>query len=337
MDICVCGAQAPFVHGGAELAMDNLVRALRDAGHRAELVRLPTAWDKVRVFEAALAWRLVPIDADLVIATNFPSYFVQHPRKVVWLFHQHRIAYDAVDAPWSDFGLDEESLEAQRLLTEWDTRALGEAEALFTISGAVADRLARFNGLAGEPLYHPPPLFERLHPGDTGNYVFCPLRLEGNKRPGLLVEAMAHVSSPTRLILAGRGTHEGELRRSIDALGVADRVELAGFVPDAALIDLYADALAVVYAPFDEDYGYVTLQAFRSGKPVITTHDAGGILEWVEDGVTGFVTDPTPEAVGAAVERIANDPALAQRMGDKARARVADLSWEPVVARLLGR
>jgi glycosyltransferase involved in cell wall biosynthesis len=148
---------------------------------------------------------------------------------------------------------------------------------------------------------------------------------------------MAHVSSPTRLILAGRGTHEGELRRSIDALGVADRVELAGFVPDAALIDLYADALAVVYAPFDEDYGYVTLQAFRSGKPVITTHDAGGILEWVEDGVTGFVTDPTPEAVGAAVERIANDPALAQRMGDKARARVADLSWEPVVARLLGR
>jgi glycosyltransferase involved in cell wall biosynthesis len=279
----------------------------------------------------------VPIDADLVIATNFPSYFVRHPRKVVWLFHQHRIAYDAVDAPWSDFGLDEESLEAQRLLTEWDTRALGEAEALFTISGAVADRLARFNGLAGEPLYHPPPLFERLHPGDTGNYVFCPLRLEGNKRPGLLVEAMAHVSSPTRLVLAGRGTHEGELRRSIDALGVADRVELAGFVPDAALIDLYADALAVVYAPFDEDYGYVTLQAFRSGKPVITTHDAGGILEWVEDGVTGFVTDPTPEAVGAAVERIANDPALAQRMGDKARARVADLSWEPVVARLLGR
>jgi glycosyltransferase involved in cell wall biosynthesis len=337
MDICVCGAQAPFVHGGAELHMENLVHALRDAGHRAELVRLPTAWDKVRVFESALAWRLVPVDADVVIATNFPSYFVRHPRKVVWLFHQHRIAYDAVDSPWSDLGLDEDSLEAQRLLTEWDNRALGEAEALFTTSGVVADRLARYNGLTGEPLYHPPPLFDSLHPGETGNYVFCPTRLEGNKRPGLLVEAMAHTSSPTRLVLAGQGTFERDVRASIEALGVTNRVELAGFVPDARLVDLYADALAVVYAPFDEDYGYVTLQAFRAGKPVITTHDAGGTLEWVEDGVTGFVTDPTPAAIGAAVDRLANDPALAQRMGDKARARVADLSWEPVVARLLGR
>lgn len=337
MDVCVCGAQAPFVHGGAELHMDNLVQALRDAGHRAELVRLPTAWDKVRVFEAALAWRLVPIDADVVIATNFPSYFVRHPRKVVWLFHQHRIAYDAVDAPWSDFGLDEDSLEAQRLLTEWDTRALREAEALFTTSGVVADRLARFNGLDGEPLYHPPPLFESLHPGGTGDYVFCPTRLEGNKRPALLTDAMAYVHAPTRLVLAGRGTLENELRARIDALAVADRVQLAGFVTDERLVDLYAGALAVVYAPFDEDYGYVTLQAFRAGKPVITTHDAGGVLEWVEDGVTGFVTDPTPEGIGTAIERMAADPALASRMGEKARARVADLSWEPVVARLLGR
>lgn len=337
MDICVCGAQAPFVHGGAELHMDNLVRALRDAGHRAELVRLPTAWDKVRVFEAALAWRLVPVDADLVIATNFPSYFVRHPRKVVWLFHQHRIAYDAVDAPWSDFGLDEEALEAQRLLTEWDTRALREAEALFTTSGVVADRLARFNGLAAEPLYHPPPLFEQLHTGAAADYVFCPTRLEGNKRPELLVEGMAHVDTPTRLLLTGRGTLEPELRDRVDALGLSGRVELPGFVPDAELVESYADCLAVVYAPFDEDYGYVTLQAFRAGKPVITTHDAGGVLEWVEDGVTGLVTDPAPEAIGAAIERLANDPGLAQRMGDKARERVADLSWEPVVTRLVGR
>ncbi|MBV8950473.1 MAG: glycosyltransferase family 4 protein [Actinobacteria bacterium] len=337
MDVCVCGAQAPFVHGGAELHMDNLVRALRDAGHRAELVRLPTAWDKVRVFDSALAWRFVPVDADVVIATNFPSYFVRHPRKVVWLFHQHRNAYDAVDAPWSDYGLDEESLEAQRLLIEWDTRALREAEALFTTSGVVADRLARFNGLEGEPLYHPPPLFESLHPGDIGNYVFCPTRLESNKRPTLLTDAMAHVRAPTRLVLAGRGTLEGELRARVADRGLADRVELTGFVSDAQLIDLYAGALTVVYAPFDEDYGYVTLQAFRAGKPVITTHDAGGVLEWVEDGVTGFVTDPSPEALGEAVARLVSDPALAQRMGDKARARVAELSWGPVVTRLLGR
>jgi glycosyltransferase involved in cell wall biosynthesis len=337
MDICVCGAQAPFVHGGAELHMENLVRALRDAGHRADLVRLPTAWDKVRVFDAALAWRLVPIDADLVVATNFPSYFVRHPRKVVWLFHQHRTAYDAVDSAWSDFGLDDDSLEAQRLLAEWDNRALGEAEALFTTSGVVADRLARFNGLLAEPLYHPPPLFDALHPGRFGDYVFCPTRLEGNKRPGLLVEAISSVRAPVRMVLAGRGTLEDELRASIARLGLRDRVELPGFVSDDDLVARYADALAVVYAPFDEDYGYVTLQAFRAGKPVITSADAGGVLEWVEDGVTGFVTDGTPAGIGAAIDRLAAEPELAQRMGDKARERVADLSWTPVVARLVDR
>jgi glycosyltransferase involved in cell wall biosynthesis len=317
--------------------MENLVRALTDAGHRAELVRLPTAFDKVRVFDAALAWRLVPIDADLVIATNFPSYFVRHPRKVVWLLHQHRTAYDAVDAPWSDYGLDDDSLEAQRLLAEWDARALGEAEALFTTSAVVADRLARYTGLAAEPLYHPPPLFESLHPGPARNYVLCPSRLETNKRPGLLVEAMAHVAAPTRFVLAGRGTLQAELDATVKRLGLSERVELPGFVTDEQLVELYANALAVVYAPFDEDYGYVTLQAFSAGKPVVTSEDAGGVLEWVEDGVTGFVTDGTPAGLGAAVDRLVADPELAQRMGDKARERVADLSWGPVVTRLLGR
>src|SRR5437660_1695885 len=111
MDVLVCGAQVPFSSGGAELHMDNLVSAVREAGHRCELVRLPVAWEKGRLFDAPVAWRLVPLDADLIIATNFPSYYARHPRKVVWLFHQHRGAYDAAEQPWSDLGLDDVSLE----------------------------------------------------------------------------------------------------------------------------------------------------------------------------------------------------------------------------------
>ena len=92
MDVLVCGAQVPFTSGGAELHMQSLVGAVRAAGHRCELVRLPAAWDKGRILDAPLAWRMVPLDCDVVIATNFPSYFARHPRKVVWLFHQHRAA-----------------------------------------------------------------------------------------------------------------------------------------------------------------------------------------------------------------------------------------------------
>jgi len=335
MDICVCGAQVPFTSGGAELHMDNLVAALGAAGHRAELVRLPTAWDRTRLFDAALAWRMVPLDADLVIATNFPSYFVRHPRKVVWLFHQHRAAYDGIDAEWSDFGLDDESLEDQRLLADWDARALGEATRLFATSGVVAARLARYNGLVAEPLHHPPPLADRLHGGDFGDYVFCVTRLERNKRPGLLVEAMASVRPSVRLRLAGRGSLAAELATSAGRLGVAGRVDLCGFVSDDELIGHYAGALAVAYAPQDEDYGYVTLEAFLAGKPVVTAQDAGGVLEWVEDGVTGLVTDGTPEAMGAAIDRLAEDPAWARELGEAGRRRVASLGWGPVVDRLL--
>jgi glycosyltransferase involved in cell wall biosynthesis len=336
VDVVVCGAQKPFLRGGAELLQENLVAAVAAEGHRAELVRLPVAWEKDRLFDAPLAWRLVPVDADLVIATNFPSYFIRHPRKVVWLLHQHRGAYDAADAAWSDFGPEDGALETQRLLSEWDNRALEEAERLYTISGVVADRLRDFNGLAAKPLYHPPPLADRLRPGPSGDYVFCATRLDANKRPQLVVDCLAHTRPELRAVVAGRGELLDELTASVQRQGLGDRVELRGFVPDDDLVELFAGALAVVYAPADEDYGYVTLQAFLAGKPVVTADDAGGVLEWVEDGVTGLVTDGSPEAMGAAVDRLAGDRALAERLGAAGRERVQGLSWAPVVRELLG-
>jgi glycosyltransferase involved in cell wall biosynthesis len=336
LDILVCGAQKPFGRGGAELHQENLVRAICAAGHRAELVRLPVAWEPERLFDSALAWRLAEVEADLVVATNFPSYFVRHPRKVVWLFHQHRAAYDAAAAPWSGFGQDDESLETQRLLAEWDCRALEEAERLYTTSSVVADRLRRYNGLQGTPLYHPPPLMDRLHTGPFGDYAFCATRLAANKRPELMVDSLVHCRAGVRSVVAGTGDLMGDLRSSVERQDLQSRVELRGFVDDEELVELYAGALAVIYAPFDEDYGYVTLQAFLAGKPVITAGDSGGVLEWVRHGVNGLVTDGSPEAIGAALDTLERDRALAERMGAAGRDAVRDLAWAPVVRQLLG-
>ncbi len=336
MDVVITGAQVPFASGGAELHMANLVSAVRDAGHRADIVRLPVAWEKERLFDSPVAWRMVPIDADLVIATNFPSYFVRHRHKVVWLFHQHRPAYELAGTALSDIDEDDTSFEVQRMLTEWDNRALGEAERIFTTSGVVADRLARYNGLSATPLYHPPPLHDRLHSGPSGDYVFCPTRLERNKRPDRIADALAHIRPPVRAVLAGSGTLADDLRAAAQRQHVSDRLDLLGFVSDERLLELYANALAVVYAPIDEDYGYVTLQAFLAGKPVITSSDSGGVLEWVEDGVTGLVTDGSPAGIGDAVERLAADRAFAATLGENGRKRVANLAWPPVVDELLG-
>ncbi len=335
MKIVVTGAQVPFVRGGAELHMENLVTALIDAGHDAELVRLPTAWDRVRIFDAAFAWRMVPIDADLVIATNFPSYFVRHPNKLVWLFHQHRAAYDGAGSSWSDFDGSPEAIAAQEQLASWDRVALGEATKIFTTSQVVADRLQHFNQLTGTPLYHPPPLANELHPGPSQPYVFSAMRLEANKRPEPLVSAIAHTPSEVSLHLAGNGSLRDSLAATATAAGVADRVQLQGFVSDSDLVEEYASCMAVLYAPQDEDYGYVTLQAFLAGKPVITASDSGGTLEWVQDGVTGIVTDGSPEQIGAAITRLHADPALAAQMGAAGKELVRDLNWRTVVDTLL--
>lgn len=337
MDIIVCGAQKVFMHGGAELHQENLVAAFREAGHRCELVRLPVAWEKGRLFDSPMAWRLTPLDADLVVATNFPSYYARHDNKTVWLFHQHRGAYDGADtqADWSDFGLDDDSLERQRLLTEWDNQALGEARKIWTTSNVVGDRLRRYNGLESEALYHPPPMADQLRPGGYGDYILTATRFESNKRPQLMVEALAKTKTPVRAVGAGRGDLLADCQRMAEKLEVTKRIELPGFVPDAELLDLYSGALAVLYAPLDEDYGYVTLQAFYAAKAVVTASDSGGVLEWVEDGVTGLVTDGSPEALADAFDRLHSDKELARRMGEAGRERVRDLNWHGVVDKLL--
>ena len=338
MQVLVCATQVPFMRGGLEMMVENLVDALRSAGHDAEVVQVPAAWDRDRVLDAAVAWRMVPLDADLVIPVNFPAYFARHPRKVLWLAHQHRAAYDGLGQPWSDLGTDDASLEVHRQLVDWDNRALAEYISRFTISGVVADRLRTFNGLDATPLYQPPPLADRIkpRPGGVGTHLLCPTRLEANKRPGLFLDALASMRTPVDAVLAGRGSLADELAASADRLGIRDRLAMPGFVSDDALVELLRQATAVVYAPYDEDYGFVTLQAFLAGVPVVTTDDSGGVLEWVVHEETGLVTDGSPAAMGAALDRLVADPALARRLGAAGRDRVKDLSWEHVVSTLLG-
>ena len=117
---------------------------------------------------------------------------------------------------------------------------------------------------------------------------------------------------------------------------MSDRVVFVGATTGDELIKLYADALAVMYAPFDEDYGYVTLEAFLSEKPVITATDSGGTLEFVVDGENGYVCPPDPEALGRAAARFAADKQLAARLGRAGSARARSITWDGVVEQLLG-
>jgi len=340
--VLVCEAQVPFVRGGAELLVRGLVAELTRRGYRAERVSIPFKWyPKDELLAQAAAWRLIDLSEsngtriDMVIATKFPTYFVRHPRKVTWLLHQYRAIYDLCGTPYSEFADTERDVRLRDRLIALDNQVLAESARLFTIARNTSARLLRYNGIAAEPLYHPPPLAGRLTAGPRGDYVLSVGRLEGNKRVDLIVRALAHADRRVRLIVVGDGPLRAQLEQTALQSGVADRVTFAGAVTERQLIDLYAGALAIVFPPFDEDYGYVTLEAFLARKAVVTTNDAGGPLEFVEDGVTGLVCDPTPDALGAAISRLAADPRTAQSLGDAGYERARAITWDTVVDRLM--
>lgn len=340
--VLVCEARVPFVHGGAELHVRGLVDELTRRGHRAERVSVPFKWyPKEELLAQAAAWRLIDLSEsngqriDVVVATKFPTYFVRHPHKVTWLFHQYRAIYDLCGTPYSEFGHTEADVNLRDRLIALDNQVLSESKRLFTNARNTAARLAKYNGLTAEALYHPPPLAGKLRSGGYGNYVLSVGRLEANKRVDLVVRALASADRRLRLVVVGDGPLRSQLEEVAAAAGVADRVTFAGGVSEQALVDLYGGARAVVFPPFDEDYGYVTLEAFLARKPVITTADAGGPLEFVENAVTGFVTEPTPEAIGMAMTRLVADEGLAPALGGAGYDRVRTITWDGVVDRLL--
>jgi glycosyltransferase involved in cell wall biosynthesis len=341
--ILVCEAQIPFVQGGAEFHVAELVRHLREHGYPTALVRLPFKWyPKREILAHAAAWRLIDLSEsngrriDLVIATKFPTYFVRHPHKVAWLIHQHRAAYELAGTPFGDFGHDEADVALREQIVRLDTAMLGECTRLFANAANTAARVERFNGLAAEALYHPPRLAGRLRPGTSGRYMLSVGRLESVKRIDLAIRAMAHAPAEVELMIAGTGTQRANFEALAHTLGVAARTHFLGEVGDEGLIELYADALGVIFPPYDEDYGYVTIEAFLAHKPVITATDSGGPNEFVIDGVNGCVCPPDPEAIGAAIGRLHADRARAAAMGDAGFERARAITWDGVIERLVG-
>jgi glycosyltransferase involved in cell wall biosynthesis len=317
---------------------------LISAGYRAEIVALPFKWyPPTEIMRSAMAWRMLDLSAangqpvDLVIGMKFPAYLVAHERKVLWILHQHRSAYNLWGTPFDDLSTYPEGVRIREWIKHCDERFIPEARKVFANSQVVADRLKHYNNIDSRPLYHPPPLAQRLRTGEQGEYIFYPSRLEPQKRQELLIEAMHLVRSPVKLVLAGNSADKKRYEDLIKTHQVSDRVTMRGFVNDDELIELYANSLGVCYLPFDEDYGYVTLEAMLSGKPVVVPRDSGGAAELVDDQVTGLISDPDPQAIAESLDLLYSDRTRALKMGEQGleKLKAMKLSWEWVVEKLI--
>ena len=208
-------------------------------------------------------------------------------------------------------------------------RAIARSVAL---SATVAGRAEYFTPGARVPVAHAPSWRAGLRTGRAGRYLFTVSRLDPPKRIDLLVRAMAHVRARVPLRIAGTGPQELALREL--ANGDA-RVSFDGFLNDEQLAEAYAGSLAVLFAPYQEDYGYITLEAMLSGKPVITTTDSGGPTELIEHGISGLIVDPDPVAIANAIEQVCGNRRRARGMGRAGLQRARTVSWDDVVATLL--
>lgn len=336
MRIAVCAPQVPFVRGGAEIFVETLVAKLRDRGHEAELVTVPFKWyPGTRVLTQAFLWRLLDLEEadgrpiDAVVATKFPSYFVRHSRKVVWLLHQFRQAYDLDRTELGQFGESAEERALRRAVHRADRQALSEARRVFATSKNVAGRLKQNLGLDAELMPHPPQELP-YRSGEPGDYVLSVGRLDRAKRLDLLLDAVA-ATPGVRAVIVGEGPERERLAARADG-----RVVFTGRLTEEEVAAQYAGCLAVYYAPVDEDFGMVPYEAFLSEKPVLTTKDAGGPLEIVEDGRTGLVREPSAEALAAALAWLRDHPDDAAALGRTGRELAARVTWEPALDRLLG-
>jgi glycosyltransferase involved in cell wall biosynthesis len=175
-----------------------------------------------------------------------------------------------------------------------------------------------------------PPADQIASPGAT-SMVLSVGRLIPDKGMDTVIEAMAGM--PGALTLAGTGPERERLEDLARSRG--GEVRFAGFVDRASLSKLYAGARCVVLAARrGEGLPNVLLEAMAWGRPVIATPVAG-VRELVRDGDNGLLVAPgDPRALRAALERLAQEPALADRLGAAARRTAESFAWDRVRPRL---
>lgn len=331
-----------MAEGGHMVIARSLAAALRAAGHDAEIVVTPQNRFG-RQASAYLATWLTDLESsdrgsiDQVISLRYPSYAIRHRNHVCWLNHTMREYYDLWDrfsVALSPQGRLKENLR-RRVLHATDRYLLTKnVSRLFVQSRTIQNRLRMWPELSSTVLYPPPP--QRPYRCDEyGDFIFFVSRLTPLKRADLFVRALAtDEGRGVRAVIGGDGEERDRLTALIRELGVDGRVTLAGTLDDSQLVEYLARCRAVCFPPLDEDYGFVTAEAFASGKAVLTCHDSGGPAELVKDGVNGAVCDPSPAALGTAMARLMADRSEAERLGAAARAASDHLKWEEAVKAL---
>lgn len=343
MKIALCSSFVPFTYGGLRNIVEWLKTMLEEQGHYVEHVYIPEIYDPDLIFQQMTAYRWMNLEAaDRIVCFRPQAHFIPHDHKILWFIHHIRSFYDLWHTPYRNFPDNAKYRGIRDALRIADNAALSEAKTIFTNSQIVSSRLKTYNNVDSEVLY--PPVFqsERFYCAGFNDDIVYICRVEHHKRQHLLIEAMRYTKTPLRLKLAGTSSDPGYSRLLIKQIiqwNLQERVTWDNrWITENEKVQYLAHCLAAAYLPLDEDsYGYPSVEASHASKPILTTFDAGGVLELVQDGVNGYITEASPKALAEAMDKLYLDRSKTKLMGKNAERRLSELhiSWDHVLERLL--
>jgi glycosyltransferase involved in cell wall biosynthesis len=322
--------------GGAENLYEGLVSALNRKGHDAKQIEVFTDESS---FDGILksyceCFYMDLSEYDLVISTKAPTYMVRHPNHVSYLLHTIRVFYDRFDSELNP--KDKEKQKQRKLIQQFDKYGLDPTRIKkhFAIGHTVIKRLKDadvfWNKIDFDVIPPATKLSDFKEP-IKGEYIFLPGRIHKWKRVELVIKSMKFINKDVKLLIAGTGEEE----KSLKELAKNDkRIQFLGLVSDEELVDLYSKSIVVPFVPINEDFGYVTIEAFKSKKPVITCYDSGEPTFFVKDGVNGYIVEPDPKKIAEKIDFFLENPNEVSRMGNNAYDSVRDITWENTITRL---
>ena len=336
MKVLVVTSHAVGVEGGSSYLARRLVSGLTRKGATVDLMSLPFVDSDSNPIRQMLAFRALRIGPqyDRVLTLRWPSHLVQHPHKVTWFHHHKRDLVDLFGTPFSPRADTAANRRLQSLLVRADTTALAESARVFALSSEVAMRLKTVNGIDADVLRASPSLAElnalRMIVRRKPRSILYLNRITSIKRQLLMIETMGQLPASYRLTIAGfpeSQTYLEELRETIAREGIGDRVVLDGVpLTHGKRRQLLCESDCLANFPYLEDsHGFPTAEGAATGAALVTTTDAGGVNEFVQNGVTGWVSEPDPRQIARAIVE-ACEPGP-QNLAIRGRARVLAESY----------
>lgn len=342
MRIAVVNTFNPFVYGGAEYVINDLIDQLKKKPNIEVYhftIPFPEYFDTNLLKFTISTMSLNFDDYDMLIAFKYPAYCIPHRNKVVWIFHQLRQVYELWNTEFG-FKVNPNNLMLKEFVTNIDNKYIPQSTKIFTLSNEVSKRLKNYNNISSEVMYSPLKDCHHYYCDGFEDYLLYPSRISPIKRQHLVIEAMRLTKTNVKIFIIGKcneDSYDKKIAKMIKDYNLSKKVIITGEISQTEKFKLYSKSLGAVFIPFKEDYGLVTLEASSSKKPTISTYDSGGIMEFIKNDENGIITDPDPVKLAKAFDYLYENRSCALSLGTRAFDEVnnLELNWDTIINRIL--